>query len=473
MRAFTTRRRLSIGARWVLLYTTATSLLLLLLAILIYNRIATLVFDGIDQELRLFAHSISETIARDPDDLQAVAASIEATIASSAPERELAIELYDEQLQLVLQRDILAPFPQPLRREEFDDSNDAYFHLEQRRAPYPYFVRIEPNGQGFTRAAIYGGPSMRSLEEIRDVLVSTLVIGATLTGLVGWWLARKTLQPISEISKTAQQASSLGNEGWIPIRGTGDELDELADTLNRMLERGRHATDNMKRFAAQAAHELLTPLGVARTRIEVTLIGAKNKQEYHEALTAVLADIELLGLTVNGVLDIARSGAGLDPERVETIALSELLADIAEFYQVVAADRGIELLPPPSMKSTVFGDPIWLNRLFSNLVDNAIKYSSSSGSIDFAVEEGNDWVCVSIRDTGVGIAVEDRPRIFDRFYRADREVTPGHGLGLALAMEIARAHGGTIEYEGPETGGSVFHVRLPASDASGAASAGS
>ena len=462
------RRRLSIGARWVLLYSAATSLLLLVISLVVYYRIESLIFDGIDHDLRLFSHNISETLARNPDDLRALSASIEATIASSTPDLELAIELYDEKLQLVLQRNFLAPFPRPLQLKDLEDSGDVFFYREQREAEHPYFVRVAANGQGYTRAAIYGGPSIRELIEIRDVFISVLVIGVALTALVGWLLARQALRPISEISKTAQRVSSLGNEGWLPTRGTGDELDELADTLNLMLGRLRSATDSMKRFAAQAAHELLTPIGVARTRIEVTLTGAESKQEFREALTEILKDIELLGLTVNGVLDIARSGAGLDPKRLETIDLSELLANIAEFYRVVAADRNITLHPPPSLRSTVLGDPIWLNRLFSNLVDNAIKYSSSGGSIDFEVEEEADWLCVSIRDTGIGIAVEDRYRIFDPFYRSDREHTPGHGLGLSLAMEIARAHGGEIQYEGPEMGGSVFHVRLPVAGERGA-----
>ena len=464
-------RRLSIGARWVLVYTAATSLLLVVISFVVYFRIEALILDEIDKDLRLFAHSISETIARDPYDPRAVAVSIEASIASSAPELELAIELYDDQLQLVLQRDILAPFTDRLQQHDLDDSSDIFFRREQRETPYPYFVRVEANGRGFTRAAIYSGPAMRELAGIRDVFVSVLVIGVALTAFVGWLLARQALHPISELSKTAQRVSSLGNEGWLPTRGTGDELDELADTLNSMLKRIRHANDSMKRFAAQAAHELLTPIGVARTRIEVTLTEAVSMQEYRESLTAVLTDIEQLGLTVNGVLDLARSGAGLDPERVETIVLSELLANIVEFYHLVAADRGIELLPPPSLQSTVIGDPIWLNRLFSNLVDNAVKYSRSGGSIDFAVEEGSDWVCISIRDCGVGVAIEDRYRLFDHFYRADRERTSGHGLGLSLAMEIARAHGGVIQYEGPETGGSVFHVRLPVAEAGGSESA--
>ncbi|MCP4904467.1 MAG: HAMP domain-containing histidine kinase [bacterium] len=458
-------RRLSIGARWVLSYSVATSMLLMMLLLLVYNRIETLLLDRLEEELRQVSHSISEAIARDPDDLSAVGALIEATIASSALEKELAIELYDDQIQLLLQRDILAPFPRPLRPEDLDVSVGTSIRQEQREAPHPYFVSVETNGQGFTRAAIYGGPSLGELNDIRDVFVYVMVIGMGLTALLGWLLAREGMRPISEISATAMRVSAHGSDGWLPIRGTGDELDQLAETLNRMLERLRHSADSMKRFAAQAAHELLTPLGVARTRIEVTLTGAEDMQDYRGVLEAVLADVEHLGMTVNGVLDIARSGAGLDPERVEVISLSELLANIVEFYQVVAADHDIALHPPPEIESVVSGDPIWLNRLFSNLVDNAIKFSSSGGSIDFVVDEGLDWVCVSIRDHGVGISPEDRQRIFDHFFRAERERSSGHGLGLALAMEVVRAHGGTIQHEGPESGGSIFHVRLPVSKA--------
>jgi signal transduction histidine kinase len=427
----------------------------------VYFRIESVIFDKVDDDLRMFSHSISETLARDPNDLRALAASIEASIASSAPEQEVAIELYDERLNLILKKDFLAPFPNPLLQSEIVDVKRAIFRREQRAATYPYFIRVEANGQGFTRSAVYGGPAMRELEEIRDVFVSVLAIGVALTALVGSWLARQTLRPLSEINKTAKRVSSLGNEGWLPTRGTGDELDELASTLNSMLEGIRHATDSMKRFAAQAAHELLTPLGIAQTRIEVTLSGIGGERAYREALKAVLGDIEQLALTVNGILEIARSGAGLDPKRLEMITISDLVSDIADFYRVVASDQNITLGPPPSLDVKVVGDPVWLNRLFSNLIDNAIKYSRSGSSVNIEIEEVTDWLCISIRDAGVGIAVQDRRQIFDHFFRADRTHTVGHGLGLSLAMEIARAHGGSIQYEGPETGGSVFRVRLP------------
>jgi signal transduction histidine kinase len=446
-------------------------MLLFLLSGLIYNRITSLVLEGVDQDLHQYIHRINETIARAPDDLTGLVTSIETIIASSPVAQELAIELYDGEMELILQRDILAPFPGALSGAELESLIGVLAYTEVRDAAYPYFVRVEANASGFTRAAIYGGPSLRELEAIRNVLAYVLAVGAILAGLVGWWLARQTLRSIKDVNETAKRVSLLGNESWIPTRGTEDELDDLVETLNRMLERVRHSTDQMRRFAAQAAHELLTPLGVARTRIEVTLAEGKGEVEYREALTYVLADVESLGTTVNAVLDIARSGGGLDSDQLKQIDLDELLTDIAEFYGALAEDRGVELRTPPQRNTGVFGDPIWINRLFSNLVDNAIKYSGPGDSIHFEVEVHNNWVCVSVHDTGIGIAAENRGRIFDSYYRAEQGREPGHGLGLALAMEIARAHGGTIEYESPAAGGSVFSVMLPASSGSALANA--
>ena len=119
----------------------------------------------------------------------------------------------------------------------------------------------------------------------------------------------------------------------------------------------------------------------------------------------------------------------------------------------------METSPAPEVK--IVGDPIWLHRLFSNILDNAIKYSAAGGVVGFELTEGEGKVSVVIRDSGAGIVEEERGRIFDRFYRVGDQRQPGHGLGLSLCMEIARAHGGTIEYESPAEGGSIFRVWLP------------
>jgi len=452
--------RLSIGSRWVLRYTAATTLLLVLLTTLIYHRIQGLVLDGIDDELRKHTRGINETIARE-NNLEAVGRLLETEIASTPPERQLAVELYDRDFQLLLQVDILSPFSAPLEPWTPSGASDVRTYRESRDSRHPYFVRVEQNALGFTRVSIHGGPDLRELDAIRDVIAWVLAVGVTLTGFIGWWLARQTLRPIAEITATAQLVSSAGNEGWLPTHGTGDELDELAQTLNRMLERIRLSADRMRRFAAQAAHELLTPLGVARTRIEVALVEDQTKELHTETLAAVLGDIERLGQSVNAVLDIARSGAGLDPDRVEEIDLSELLHSLAEFYRPLAEDKGLEFPSPEPLDCSVLGDRGWLHQLFTNLIDNAIKFSAEGGAVRLTISQTPGFVRVSLSDSGAGIAAQDRPKIFDRFYRGDGAQTPGQGLGLALALEIARAHGGAIEYEAPPAGGSIFHVQLP------------
>jgi len=463
-RVFARRRRLSIGARWVLLYTAATSILLLLLSGLIYNRITSLVLDGVDQDLHQYIHRINETIARIPADQASLATSIETIIASSSVAHELAIELYDEKLQLVVQRDILAPFPGSLRGADLDRTIGVLAYQEVRDAEYPYFVRVEANGSGFTRAAIYGGTALGELKAIRNVLSYVLVVGSMLAGIVGWWLARQTLRSIKDVNETAKRVSLLGNESWIPTQGTGDELDDLVETLNRMRERVRHSTDQMRRFAAQAAHELLTPLGVARTRIEVTLAEEKGECAYRNALVEVLADVESLGTTVNAVLDIARSGGGLDAEQLQEIDLDKLLLDIAEFYDALAEDRGIDLKTPLQLHTVVFGDPIWVNRLFSNLVDNAIKFSPDGGRVLVSVASCEEGWQLRVDDNGPGVPLGDRQAVFEKFNQLRDHLTEkpaGTGIGLAASRAIVAHFGGLVWCENSPIGGARFVVLLP------------
>jgi signal transduction histidine kinase len=453
-------RTLSIGARWALRYTTATILLLFLLTGLLYERIATSLLEGSELKLHQHARSINEIIGRHRDDPAVIAAFVEVEIAASDPDLRLAVELYDADFERTLDLDILAPFTDAPPRWQPQEPGDVLAYHEQRAAPYPYFVLLAQNAQGFTRVAIYEGPVLTELEGIRSVLFPVLAIGILLTGLVGWWLARQSLRPISQITDTALRVGALGSSGWIPTQGTGDELDVLAETLNDMLERIRGATDRMRRFAAQAAHELRTPLGVARTRIEITLQQEQGEAAYRGALENVLADLEVLGEGVNAVLSMARSAVGLDAESLESIELAGLLASVTEFFRPLAEDEGIKMSETPGFASIVRGDRLWLHRLFSNLIDNAIKYSQPGDSIDFAVEEGDGQVWIEIRDTGVGIPDGEQEEIFERFHRAQEST--GLGLGLALSMEIVRAHGGTLEYEDRgESLGSVFRVGLP------------
>jgi signal transduction histidine kinase len=452
--------RISIGARWTLRYTVFTLLLLGILAAFLYERIEEIILDGARAELFRQTNAITEVLARNPDRLEVVASFIEAEIAGSAPDLRLAVQLVAPDGTELLRRDILAPIEEPLPASE-PHRLDGLFYEVTREDQFPYFVLVVPNGHGYTRAVVYSGPFARTIAKIQTVFVSATAVAFLLTAWLGWWLARMGLQPIAQIIESARHITAATTGESLPTRGSGDELDRLSMTLNQMLERIRRGLDRMRRFSADAAHQLRTPLFALRARLEVTLREARSAEEYRRALEETLGDVEGLGEGVSAILRLAESGAGLDPERSRWVALGPLLRSVVEFFRPLAEEKGVRLAPPPIGEATVWGDSIWLHNLFANLVDNAIKYSKPGDSIELSLEEEPGGVAVSIRDSGPGIDPAERERIFDHFYRGrEHAAGAGIGLGLTLASEIARAHRGSIELESSGRG-ATFSVRLP------------
>jgi two-component system heavy metal sensor histidine kinase CusS len=203
-----------------------------------------------------------------------------------------------------------------------------------------------------------------------------------------------------------------------------------------------------------------------RSQIEVTLEKERMPAEYRTVLAGLVEEVERLADAVNGMLRLASSEAGIDPARRANVVLSELLDAVIEFFAPVAEEGQVKLRREPCPNVVLSGDPTWLHQLFANLVHNALKYTAAGGrvTIDAAVENSQVWV--RVRDTGVGIASGEQERIFARFHRLGaRQDVPGAGLGLPIAREIARAHGGEIELTSVPGAGSSFIVRLPVGQA--------
>lgn len=350
--------------------------------------------------------------------------------------------------------------PQTLR----DGSEEKSLRSVNLGGEYAYLAVQLRIREGFLQIVIDTQRYAENLTHIRDALLLTLPIVLLFTGLLGWLLATRSLQPLLKITKTARQISGANLNERIPTSGSGDELDQLATTLNEMIVRIEHSIDAIRRFNANAAHELRTPLTAVLSQVEVTLEKSRSEAEYRDVLLGVRDAIQRLGECVDAMLRLAQSEAGLNPAMLETVTLKNVIETVLDFFAPLAEAEDLELELGPLPNVTLQGDAAWLQQLFANLISNGIKYTPAGGKIivSGALHDGGAYF--SICDTGPGISPADVERIFDRFHRADIDhKKPGFGLGLAIAQEIARAHGGRIECRSNTNGiGTTFRIWLPA-----------
>lgn len=281
----------------------------------------------------------------------------------------------------------------------------------------------------------------------------------------GYWLSRRALAPVDEITETARSITADHLSQRLAVPPTGDELQRLSETLNEMIARLESAFRKIGRFTADASHELRTPLAVMRTTAEVALRGTERNGEHREALEQIVAEIERTSHVVDNLLFIANADSGHGRLSKKPVDLAEAVSEACAQGAVLARAKGIELhVRLPDKPVCVTGDAHALRRLFLILLDNAVKYTPAGGSCEVSFVENDGFVVGAVRDTGIGIPGDDLPHIFDRFYRVDRARTRqqgGTGLGLAIGQWIAEAHNGTISVESVLDHGSRFEVRLP------------
>ena len=289
-----------------------------------------------------------------------------------------------------------------------------------------------------------------------------LMVLVTLAG--GYFLARRALAPVQRMTDTARQISADRLGERIAVDNPGDELGRLATTLNDMLDRLGQSFIEMQRFTADAAHELRTPLAVIRNEAEVALRHPRTGEEYGRVLENLLEETVRLSQMADQLLFLCRQDAGLNPQVRDDVPLDGLLRDVVENMRLVAQEKGVSLTLAENPACRVRGDENQLRRVFYNLIDNAIKYTGTGGTVTATSRMDADGVGVAVADSGIGIPAEHLPHIFDRFYRVDPArtgETSGAGLGLSICQSAVRAAGGTITVASIEGRGSTFTVRLP------------
>jgi heavy metal sensor kinase len=313
-------------------------------------------------------------------------------------------------------------------------------------------------------------PLLGELAADRLILAIAVPFGLLLAAVGGWFLARKSLEPVLVMSEQALRIGAENLDQRLTVANPHDELGKLASAFNDLLSRLSSAFGVQRQFMADASHELRTPLSVLRTTASVTLgRPSRNEEDYRVALTIVDEQSRRLTHIVEDMFRLARADAGQLKLQKHSFFLDDLLMEAARAARILGASRGITLVLPELPESPCEGDEDLLRQLISNLLDNAVKYTPPGGRVVVDLENREGAYVLSVSDTGSGIPPEAQARIFERFFRVDKprsrtgepSTGAGAGLGLAIAQSIAKAHGGSLSLERSDPGGSTFIAVLP------------
>ncbi len=314
--------------------------------------------------------------------------------------------------------------------------------------------------------------AFRRLEPLRDeqrflavVLVLGIPLAVVLAAAGGYVLARRALAPVDRMAGQAQMITAERLSERLPVENPDDELGRLANVFNAMFARLERSFEELRRFTADASHELRTPLTALRSVGEVGLSEPRNVEDYREIVGSMLEEADRLTRLVESLLTLSRADGNRIQLRREETDLKALAGQVMHHLEILAEEKKQTLrLDAPEEKVPIHVDPMVLRQAFTNLVDNAIKYSPPGSSIRIAVIQKVDRVLFEVHDQGPGVSPEHAHRIFDRFYRVDKaraREMGGVGLGLAIARWAVESHGGSITVESEPGKGSVFRIALP------------
>ncbi len=341
------------------------------------------------------------------------------------------------------------------------------FRSPQRRTPYR-FTSTPVYRDGSLAYIVQVGTHLRfvrkSVSHFKRNILAAFPVILVLGSLGGWMLARRSVSPVGYIASKTKTVTSRNLSERLTLRGTGDEMDDLIGTINGMIARLENSFTRMAEFTADASHELKTPLCALRGEAELLLSKQRTTEEYKEGLAHFIERFDHLNRMINDLILLSRSDSSQVELNMVPLRLDLLIQDIGNLFQVLAEQKNIAFSIEPCQETAVMGDKIRLQQLFTNLIDNAVKFTPGGGSICIRVEKNMDFARVKVIDTGMGIQKEEQEKIFKRFYRLDKSrsrETGGVGLGLSIAEWIAHAHHGRIEVKSELNQGSTFTVYLP------------
>ncbi len=316
-------------------------------------------------------------------------------------------------------------------------------------------------------------PQEEMLEGVTSTFAWVIPIAILLASVGGYFLARKSLGPVVAMSSQAGRIGAANLHERLAVQNEKDELGHLARSFNGLLDRLGQSFERQQRFMADASHELRTPVAILRGEAEVALSQqARSPEEYRESLGVLQQEAERLTHIVEDLFTLSRADAGQYPLQFRDLYLDELIAECVHSARTLALAKNISLNFDDASESPMQADESLLRRMILNLLDNAIKYTPEGGRVAVACRRAGEEYALGVTDTGTGIPAELQPRIFERFFRADKARSRaetnggGAGLGLSISRWIAEAHHGRLELTCSDSNGSTFTAYLPAAPGS-------
>jgi heavy metal sensor kinase len=351
------------------------------------------------------------------------------------------------------------PLPEIIPRPQVKDEDTGTY--ARTRGDYREVYHVTERGD----CVLVGGSLAAEISRSRRFVtwLSMACVGTLVCGLGGMWLILgHALQPVKRISAAAQKIAAGNLSERINSKETENELGQLVAVLNSTFARLETAFAQQKQFTGDAAHELRTPIAVMISEAQTTLAREREAKDYRDALAANLEVAQQMRRLTDSLLELARLDAGQEALNREKTDLREIAQECVSLIRPLAAKRNLQIhseLAPV----LVLADTARMAQVITNLLTNAVRYNRERGEIRVTTRSDDGSALLSVADTGQGIAAADLPRIFERFYRADKaRSTTGSGLGLSISKAIVEAHGGSLEISSLENKGTTVTMRLPA-----------
>jgi len=459
----------SIKAKIITFYMAVSFLILSVLGVLLYFSLSKIVYSAIDSSLLSRAKALATLVSSDKSETE-FEFSDEIMWEYNSPKSKSFFQIrrfdgftLEKSASL---KDSELPFSGKENQTEFKTIplNGAPARLVNFHASDEIENMAKDRGHGLViQCAENIQNQINLLDRYRLVLSLSILSIMIISASGGFMISRKALAPIKSISKTIDKISESNLSERINVEDTPEELRILASSFNCTLDSLERSFNRQRQFAADASHELRTPLSVILSQSEIILRKDRTTREYKNALAAIRESAMMMSQIIGRLLTLARLSTDKVGLKIEDIDLNEIIRESIKLLSPLAEQRGISINTSADGQSVISGDKAALLELFTNLIDNAIKYNVPGGKVDISIRKETGFIVTEIRDTGIGIPESDLDKVFDRFYRVDKsrsKESGGIGLGLSICSEIVKLHGGRIEIKSKLAEGTTVYVHL-------------